>query len=366
MSHIPYTIHRSGTHYYNRRVPKHAVSAYGGFIRLALSDDPEVASTIAARLSVALEASWADKDKVSKICLQHIVDSFKPRLSTLSEFAEEYLALKGIDEQPTALAVSTFTQLLGDRPVQSYSREDAKTYLQFLVNKNNRSGTIRRRINSLSAVFNFAYAELDFDKRNPMSRLMIRGEGLDVAKRGTFSLSQLKEGYEEALVSRSPVRALMPILGETGCRLAEIVGLRTSDIDLQRDVILIRPHEHRRLKNAGSERTLPLVGYGREAIKFLLKGGEGPLLYQRYLGPSGIRATHASNALNNWLKPRFDGLTAHSLRHTMRDRLRAITTPLEMIDQIGGWSSVNSAGSKYGVGHSVEHIREWMEQVKIL
>ena len=119
--------------------------------------------------------------------------------------------------------------------MQSYSREDAKTYLQFLVNKNNRSGTIRRRINSLSAVFNFAYAELDFDKRNPMSRLMIRGEGLDVAKRGTFSLSQLKEGYEEALVSRSPVRALMPILGETGCRLAEIVGLRTSDIDLQPD-----------------------------------------------------------------------------------------------------------------------------------
>ena len=31
MSHIPYTICRSGTYYYNRRVPKHAVKAYGLF-----------------------------------------------------------------------------------------------------------------------------------------------------------------------------------------------------------------------------------------------------------------------------------------------------------------------------------------------
>ena len=29
MSHIPYTLCRSGTYYYNRRVPKHAVKAYG-------------------------------------------------------------------------------------------------------------------------------------------------------------------------------------------------------------------------------------------------------------------------------------------------------------------------------------------------
>ena len=33
MSHIPYTICRSGTYYYNRRVPIHAVNSYGHFIR---------------------------------------------------------------------------------------------------------------------------------------------------------------------------------------------------------------------------------------------------------------------------------------------------------------------------------------------
>ena len=39
MSHISYTLRRSGRYYYNRRVPKHAVQAYGSFIRLALSKD---------------------------------------------------------------------------------------------------------------------------------------------------------------------------------------------------------------------------------------------------------------------------------------------------------------------------------------
>ena len=37
MSHIPYTLCRSGTYYYNRRGPKHAVKTYGSFIRHALS-----------------------------------------------------------------------------------------------------------------------------------------------------------------------------------------------------------------------------------------------------------------------------------------------------------------------------------------
>jgi len=45
------------------------------------------------------------------------------------------------------------------------------------------------------------------------------------------------------------------------------------------------------------------------------------------------RATHALNALGKWLKK---DLTAHSLRHTFRDRLRASGCPLELIDQIGG------------------------------
>jgi hypothetical protein len=52
VSHIPYTLCRSGTYYYNRRVPKHAVKAYGPFIRQALSKCPEEAEAYAKRLGM--------------------------------------------------------------------------------------------------------------------------------------------------------------------------------------------------------------------------------------------------------------------------------------------------------------------------
>ena len=127
----------------------------------------------------------------------------------------------------------------------------------------------------------------------------------------------------------------MPLLGETGCRLAEIVGLELIDIDMAEEVIRIRPNSIRRLKTANSVRTLPIVGYAKEAMLLALEQADNQCLYPRYLKDQTCRATHASNALGKWLKKDF-GLTAHSLRHTFRDRLRASGCPLELIDQIGG------------------------------
>ena len=88
MSHIPYTICRSGTYYYNRRVPKHAVSAYGSFIRQSLSQCPEEAAEYAAkRLSDVLEASWKSRAGVTAVDTATIIESFKPKASLLSDIA---------------------------------------------------------------------------------------------------------------------------------------------------------------------------------------------------------------------------------------------------------------------------------------
>jgi len=231
--------------------------------------------------------------------------------------------------------------------------------------KGNKSATIRRRINSLSAILNYAYAELDLDKRNPFTRLIIRNEGMDVSKRGTFTNEQLKQGYEKAIASGSNVKLLMPLLGETGCRLAEIVGLELQDIDMQNDLIHIRPNSIRRLKTRNSERTLPVVGYAKVAMELALKQADDRYLYPRYLNDGTCRATHASNALGRWLKREF-GLTAHSLRHTFRDRLRASECPVELIDQIGGWSSIGTIGSKYGQGFELGAVRDQLDAISLV
>jgi len=364
VSHIQYTICRSGTYYYNRRVPSHAVEAYGSFIRQVLSRCPDEAAEYAKRLGYVLEASWSNTTRIQLVDVATIIESFKSKSVLLSEMAEEYLALREIDQAPPRSALSTFISLAGDRDVVSYTREDAKLFVHHLQLQGNKTATIRRRINCISTILNYAYAELDVDKRNPFSRLFIKGEGQDAHKRGTFTLEQLKQGYDHALSSGSQVKLLMPLLGETGCRLAEIVGLELDDIDMTAEVIHIRPNSIRRLKTANSARTLPLVGYAKEAMILALQQADHQCLYPRYLKEGSCRATHASNALSKWLKKNL-GMTAHSLRHTFRDRLRASGCPLELIDQVGGWSSIGTIGSKYGQGYDLDAVRDHLNKVKL-
>jgi integrase len=263
------------------------------------------------------------------------------------------------------VAVDPFISLAGDRDISQYTREDAKLFVRHLEMKGNKTATIRRRINSLSAILNYAYAELDLDRRNPFSRLFIKGEGEDSHKRGTFNNDQLKQGYDKALASGSQIKLLMPLLGETGCRLAEIVGLKLEDIDLENDLIHIRPNSARSLKTRSSQRTLPLVGYAKPAMEQALKQADDTYLFPRYIRDGKCYATHASNALNKWLKKDFDGLTAHCLRHTFRDRLRAVECPMDLIDQIGGWKSINSIGNGYGKGYRITSINTVLSKIKI-
>ncbi len=362
MSHIQYTISRSGTYYYNRRVPSHAVPAYGTHIRQALSACPVEAEAYATRLSNVLEASWAAHKTTTPINIPAVVNSFKPKAYLLSEMAEEYISLKKIDRASPNLSLASFIELAGDRDVTSYVRDDAKLFVNDLQRHGNKTATIRRKVNSICAILNYAYAELDVDKRNPFSRLFIKGEGQDANKRGTFTLDQLKRGYDHALSSGSQVKLLMPLLGETGCRLAEIVGLELDDIDMTESLIHIRPNRIRRLKTSNSTKTLPLVGYAKEAMLLALQHADDHCLYPRYLKDGTCRATHASNALGKWLKNDF-GMTAHSLRHTFRDRLRASGCPLELIDQIGGWSSIGTIGSRYGRGYELGAVRDQLEGI---
>ena len=47
----------------------------------------------------------------------------------------------------------------------------------------------------------------------------------------------------------------------------------------------------------------------------------------------------------------------------MRDRLRAVNCPSDMIDQIGRWSS-GKVGEGYGEGYSVVMKWEWLRKIE--
>ena len=96
-----------------------------------------------------------------------------------------------------------------------------------------------------------------------------------------------------------------------------------------------------------------------------LKHSDEEWLYPRYIKDGKCKADHASAALNKWLKKDFDGLTAHCLRHIFRNRLRAVESPMDMIDQIGGWRSVSSVGNNYGKSYNVDQVRTALIRVAI-
>ena len=158
----------------------------------------------------------------------------------------------------------------------------------------------------------------------------------------------------------------MSLIFDTGIRLSEAAGLHIDDIKLDDEVphIDLKPHPWRRLKTKGSQRQIPLVGASLWAAQRIKADTNNSLYaFPRYTSSKGTNANSASAALNKWLKSRVpNGCVIHSFRHSLRDRLRAVQCPSDMIDQIGGWTTA-SIGQGYGEGYELEALVRWLSLI---
>ena len=57
-----------------------------------------------------------------------------------------------------------------------------------------------------------------------------------------------------------------------------------------------------------------------------------------------------------------DGCVVHSFRHSLRDRLRAVECPADIIDAIGGWTT-EGIGHKYGASYDLGVKHRWMGRI---
>ena len=62
------------------------------------------------------------------------------------------------------------------------------------------------------------------------------------------------------------------------------------------------------------------------------------------------------------IRDRNKDYVLHGLRHSFRDRLRAVNAPIEMIDRLGGWS-LKSVGQGYGDGYRLEQMHLTMKRL---
>jgi integrase len=97
----------------------------------------------------------------------------------------------------------------------------------------------------------------------------------------------------------------------------------------------------------------------------LLSQDEGDYCFPRYASKTVCSRNSARAALNKWLKKQAGSdATVHGFRHSIRDRLRNVEAPTDLIDQIGGWS-VQSIGQGYGDGYNIKKLYEWMQKIEL-
>ena len=368
---------RSGVFYFIRRVPGDVRQHYKAD-RVCLSlrtKSISVAARSAKSINQRLEDYWLglrlQQIDIPAINLVRVPQSdVANECLNLSQAMDLYLRLKSAGKDKTFVRsahrnVGYVIKVLGDHPLSAYSTVDAAKFRDWLIDQGMARDTIKRVFGSIRSIVNLAIKEQGLGCQNAFSGTFMP-EGLTVTKRQPIPVSDIYKIQEKCFEQDDELRWIIALLSDTGMRLGEAIGLLKSDIVIEGDnsYIDLKPHPWRRLKTPGSERQIPLVGASLWAAKRVLKQSpDTPFAIPKYCSDEGHKTNSASAALNKWLRNHApEGCVVHSFRHSMRDRLRAVECPFDVIDQIGGWST-SGVGSGYGNGYPIEVLGRWMKRL---
>ncbi|MCW1841315.1 tyrosine-type recombinase/integrase [Prosthecomicrobium hirschii] len=294
----------------------------------------------------------------------------EPQLK-LSDARSVYFRLKGA-EKGKGFHVSAERHIgyamecLGDVAIEAMSRTDAGQFRDFLIRKGLSSSSIRRVLASVRAAVNLTIGENGLKCGNPFTGIFIPTVG-EKTVRKPISPDAIRTIQKECLSVDDEKRLLIALISDTGMRLAEAAGLIRQDIVLVGPIphVIVRTHPWRSLKTPSSQRTIPLIGASLQAAHRLLGRSKSRFIFPAYASEDGVNANSASAALNKWLKPRLPaGCVIHSFRHSLRDRLRAVECPADIVDAIGGWTT-QGVGHGYGSGYPLDVLHRWMMVIEI-
>ena len=368
---------KSGTYYFVRRVPKDIQEHYtASRVVICLKTTRRDSALKASRsISQRLEDYWLSL-RLSKLDIPalHLLRDQPLSTSTsysmtLSEAKELYLRLKGNNKSKVFYRgaernIQSVISVLGDRPVDEYASSDAAAYRDHLLKRGLTTNSIKRNFSTIRSIINLCIQEHGLDCKNAFSRVYL--PDLDDGKRRKpIPLENIRQIQQECKLLDDEVRWLVALISDTGMRLAEAAGLHINDITLDEGTpyINLTPHSWRSLKTKGSQRHIPLVGASLWAAKRVKTNPHHTFAFPRYNTTTSSNANSASAAINKWLKPKVpEGCVVHSFRHSLRDRLRAVECPSDMIDQIGGWSTAG-VGQAYGDVYSLDRKWEWLGRI---
>ena len=368
-----YLFQKRGVWYFSRHVPVDVRGYYkqSRIVRSLRTKSRVKASKTALVLSDQLESVWAGI-RLRHLGIGHSFEENVPLTTnapTLTEALDTYLRLKGDGRSPQYETAARRTieyavAELNDRRIDTYTQLDAAQFRDALFARGLTSSSVKRVFSVIKAIMQLSITEHGLTSPN-----VFRGTFLpkkdDVRKRQPIPIETIRSIQNECQTIDDDLRWLIAFLSDSGLRLAEAVGLLITDIRIDTHIphVVIQQHDWRPLKTASSTRTVPLVGMSLWAAQRIVANSNGPYAFSRY--NDGIRANsnHASAALNKWLRIRVPkDCVVHSFRHSMRDRLRAVQCPFDIVDRIGGWTTAG-IGNSYGAGYDLPVLHEWMMKI---
>lgn len=257
--------------------------------------------------------------------------------TTLKDAVVIYLRQTNRDHLPesnkavrdTNRPVEHFIEIVGDKNLEDISRKDISFYVD-TRRKSIKTTSVEREISTLRAVWHKAALVGDLRQQNPFAETSIRGLGLDSNTRHTpsleevtFILNTMEEKYAKA---PSYVSCMTAVAALTGARLSEVWGLEQNDH--QGDNLYIRPNNTRStLKTKNSIRPFPVL----PLLALWLK--------RHFSEAKPSSANSASAACNKALKGLSPLFIMHGFRHGFKQMLVDADAPINVIDELQGWSS---------------------------
>lgn len=366
-----YLISRNGIYYYSRRVPADLHKRFNKdrVIISLRTRSQDKALRSAATLSDRLERHWESlrlelfhSRELGLSLINHAQVEQVDASVSLDDALETYLRLKGTGRSKTFFqgahrSIEYLKNAGGDKPINNMHPSDASVFRDHLFDKGMSSASVKRVFASVKSIINLAMREHGLNCTNVFAGAFIPDDAAS-AKRLPIPIAVIKSIQEECRAINDGNRWLIALISDTGMRLSEAAGLHVNDIHLDEDIpyVDLKPHPWRPLKTKGSKRHIPLIGSSIWAAKQIVDANNA-FAFPRYVKRDEVNANSASAAINKWLKPRVpEGCVIHSFRHSLRDRLRAVECPSDIVDAIGGWAT-SGIGQKYGTGYSLGSIK---------
>lgn len=375
-----YIFQRNRTYYFSRRIPSDMRELYSSYrvVKSLRTKSRKLAQLASNQINFQLESYWNSirVELITKNIVHHTLHTSEPSFVgcgyKLLDVKDHYLKLKGSnkDRKFHNMVNRNITYLIdaiGDKDLSDFTSSDGAKFRDYLSNRRLSLSSIKRIFASLRPMINLMIEEQGLNVRNPLANTFMLSEEVKV-KRLPIPLSVIQNIQSLCLVINDDIRWIVAMISDTGMRLSEACGLMFTDVRLDCEIphIMIKSNMCRSLKTRSSERIIPLVGLSlwaaKQAIQVPYREGR-EFLFPRYIKDNKCNSNSASAALNKWLKAHVDeGCVIHSFRHSLRDRLRAVECPSDIVDQIGGWSR-SSVGQSYGEGYPLKVLHKWLQRI---